>query len=356
MPAPVELKPINNLSLQVLKPGGEDSPWFIDIQGANLNKQVPVYNLRNDSHHELIARHLAAREVVAIPGGCYALTQVIDDPRRHKDPDAWRTLFKAKTGRDPSSKFPTLMQPKNFFDIIDYDQVHPEALRFIDTREKREALWEAGAQFHIIGPVADRQQYLHPALVTTPEDLVRTGKSGPYLVDYCTASVVWPHDLDWEQIANRTSSLNPYGIAGVTSFNDRGEEPAYIFEGRGKGAIEYITSKGKCPFDAIVRDPIGEMVGVESSHTQIRIPARGEKLEWVLVRKGAISWRGWLEATGSPFGFSEESLELAPYADRSRAKDEGTDILMDSLVFKLRDLAGHDYKVRHPQRKLSFFN
>lgn len=339
----------HKVNVEVLKPAGEFAPWLIDVSGG-INKQVPVYNLRNDTHHEAIARHLSGGEIVAIPGGCYALTQVLDDPRKNTDPEAWKRLFKAKTGRDPSSKFPSLVQPKNFFDIIDYDQVHPEALRLIDTREKREALWRAGAQFHIIGPVSDRQKYIHPALVTTPDDLIKTGKKGPYLVDYCTASVVWPYDLDWQQIADRAASLNPRGISGVTSFNDRNEEPAYIFEGGGRGVIEYITAKERCPIDAVVRDPIGEWVGVESSHTQIRIPRRGEQLEWVLVRRGAISPQRWLEAIDSPFGFNEESLRLAPYADRSSAKNEETDVVLDSLVFKLRDLALENFGLRHPRK------
>jgi len=222
---------------------------------------------------------------------------------------------------------------------IDWEAMHPEFAKYLRARERRERLWKDGVAFHLVVPVSPSAHYIHGVFITTPEDLRHTKKPEEQMVDINTVSAFWWHDPDWEDIADMVKRYNPFGIAGISSFNEHGQQPAYTFD----EVVKFIYDTGKCPFDMVVRDEIGETIGVRSSHSQYRVPLRGEPAEWIVVRRGAIDTDRWLEAIDSPF----PARKLSTTTVAVRASTPDTDL--SDLVFEVRDRTLEDYHRRHPR-------
>lgn len=323
-------------------------PWIMDVAIGNKHKQVRVYHCREDSHKEQIAEELAeGKPCVAFGVGLYGLSVVVDDPRRKKNPNAADAFFAAKKGRDPHVKIPIFMSPKDMYTVADWEAVHPEFAKFLNDRKRREKLWYNGVAFHIVLPLAKDARYVNDVLVTTPDDLRHANKPKEQMVDINTVSAFWWHDPDWQEIADRVTSYNPFGIAGISSFNEHGQQPAYTFD----EVVKFIYETGKCPFDLVVRDEVGEAVGVRSSHPQYRVPLKGEEPEWVVIRHGSIDIDRWLKVVDSPF--PARKLRSATVAVRAAAND----VDLSDLVFEVRDRTIEDYNRRHPKgsKRLWFF-
>lgn len=329
-----------NINVDVKRFSDPSKPWIMDVEIGDEHKQVRVYDCREDSQKKLIARELAeSRPCVAFGVGLYGLSVVVDDPRRKKNPNAADAFFAAKSGRDPHAKIPIFISPKDMYLVTDWDAMHPEFVKYLKLREKRERIWKDGVAFHLVVPVSPRMHYIDQVLITTPEDLRCAKRPPEQMVEVNTVSAFWWHDPDWQEIADLVRRYNPFGIAGISSFNEHGQQPAYTFD----EVIQFIYQTGKCPFDIVVRDEIGESVGVRSSHPQYRVPLKGEPPEWVVVRHGCIDIDRWLQSTNSPF--PARKLKSATVAARATTPD--TDL--SNLVFEVRDRTLEDYERRHPR-------
>lgn len=327
------------VEVNVKYPRDRSLPWVIDTKIGDTRKQVPVYHCREDSHKEIIARHFANGELgVAFGIGNYGAAVLLDDPRRQRHPNSWRGFSLLKPTRQPHDKIPIFISPKDFHQVVDFDAMHSRFARFLKDRERREKLWREGVVCHLVAPVPQDAEYIHPILVTTPEDLKKANKPEEQMVNVNTASVFWWHDPDWQEIVDIVTRYNPFGIAGISSFNDHGEPPAYVFD----EVPEFVRLKGRCPIDFVVRDEIGESVGVRSSHPQYRIPLRDEAPEWIVIRHGSISIEGWLKAIDSPF----EARVLPTATVAARATSPNTNL--DALVFAVRDRTLEDHQRRYP--------
>lgn len=332
----------SDVNVEVHRFADSAKPWLLNVGIGDKHKQVRVYHCREDSQKEAIARGLAeGKPCVAFGVGLYGLSVVVDDPRRKKNPNTADAFFAAKSGRDPHAKIPIFMPPKDMYLVADRDVMHPEFAKYLGDREKREKLWESGVAFHLVLPVPKNAHYVNEVLITTPDDLKYARKPEEQMVNVNTVSAFWWHDPDWEEIADMVKKYNPFGIAGISSFNEHGQQPAYTFD----EVIKFIYETGKCPFDMVVRDEIGEPIGVKSSHPQYRVPLKGEKAEWIVVRHGAIDIDKWLKAVDSPF--PARKLSTATVAVRASTPD--TDL--SDLVFEVRDKTIEDYNRRHPRGK-----
>ncbi|MDP3982984.1 MAG: hypothetical protein Q8Q65_02825 [bacterium] len=326
------------VAVDIKYPEGRAGPWIMDVNIDGFRKKIPVYHCREDSQKERIARHFARGDLcVAFGVGNYGTAVLLDDPRRMVNPNAWKGFFNLKPTRELHDKVPIFIPPKDFHKVVDFDAMHPEFAKFLRDREQREKLWRDGVVFHLVAPVPDNAHYIHPILITTTDDLIKANKPPEQMVPKNTASVFWWHDPDWEDIVDMVTRYNPFGKAGISSFNDHREQPAYTFE----EVVEFVLKKKRSPFDFVVRDEVGESVGVKSSHPQFRIPLRGEPPEWIVIRHGSISIDGWLKATNSPFG--ARVLSTATVAARATSPD----INLDELVFTVRDRTLANYQVRH---------
>lgn len=332
------------VDVDVKYPSNRSMPWLMDVKIGDQRKRVPVYHCREDLHKEAIAKHFADSEVcVAFGVGNYGVAILLDDPRRTKHPDAWKGFSRIKPDREPFDKVPIFISPKDFHQVVDFDAMHPEFARLLRDRDWREKLWRDGVSFHIVVPVPADAHYIHPILITTPQDLKKAGKPAEQLVNVNTASIFRWHDPDWLEIADIITRYNPFGTAGISSFNEHGEQSVYIFD----EAVEWVIKKKRCPFDFVVRDEVGESVGVRSSHPQIRVPLRGESPEWIGLRHGAISFEGWLRAINSPFGI--RVLPTAKVASRATTPDTN----LDDLVFEVKRRTLESYRRRHPSSKVA---
>ncbi len=325
------------VSVDVRYPKDRNLPWIIDTKIGEVRKEIPVYHCREDSHKEEIARHFAEGELcVAFGVGNYGAAVLLDDPRRQKHPESFKGFSLLKPTRQSRDKIPIFIPPKDFYRVVDFDAMHPDFAKFLKDREKREQLWRDGVVCHLVAPVPQSAAYIHPILITTPEDLRKANKPAEQIVNVNTASVFWWYDPDWQEIADIAKRYDPFGIAGITSYNEHRKPPAYNFD----EVVEFIAQTGKCP-DFVVRDEIGESVGVRSSHPQIRVPLKGEPPEWIVIRKGSISIEGWLKATHSPW--PARVLQTATIAARASLPETN----LDELVFMVRDRTLEDYQARH---------
>ncbi|MBI2019091.1 hypothetical protein HYS95_00290 [Candidatus Daviesbacteria bacterium] len=315
-------------------------PWVMDVTIGDTSKQVPVYHCREDSHQEEIAKEFAnGKACVAFGVGLYGVAGMVADPRTKRNSEGAEIFFRAKTNRDPHAKVPIFITPRDMHQVIDFDAMHPKFAKLFSNREWRENLWRNGVSFHIVFPVPKDAHYIHPVLITTPEDLKHANKPEEQMVSVNTVSAFWWHDPDWQRIAYRAASYNPFGFAGISSFNEHKQAPAWIFN----DLSTFIHQTGKCPFDMVVRDEIGEPVSVRSSHPQYRVPLKGEQAEWIVIRHGSISIDRWLKAVGSPF--PARRLATATVAARATSSEKD----LSELVFTVRDKTIEDYCRRHPK-------
>lgn len=327
------------VSIDVSYPRGESGPWRVDVSKQARTHQIKAYDIRDDSQKSEIAAEIAGhRRGVGFGVGLYGAFVLLNDPRRtipEIDPADYFTQLKPT--RAPHEKVTTYVPPKDVYGLIDFDKIHPQFRELLRSREWRENAWRQGVSFHLVVPTPDHAHFLHPLLVTTPEDLVKAGKPPDQQVSVNTTSAFWWHDPDMEEVAERVATLNPFGFVGMSSFNEHGKQPAYTFE----DVLRLIQTTGVTP-DFIIRDRIGEAVGVKSSHPQIRVPLVGESAEWILVRHGSISIDGWLQAIDSPF--PARGHESAAWATRADSRTTN----LDNRVFKVRDEVEEDYQRRHP--------
>lgn len=92
----------------------------VDLQDGNPRVFVPVYNCRDDLHHERIATHMANHEAAVVFGvGLYGLGALIHDPRVHKYKDSYQAFFKAKSSRSELDRIPLQTPPKYLLEFMD---------------------------------------------------------------------------------------------------------------------------------------------------------------------------------------------------------------------------------------------
>lgn len=276
--------------------------------------------------------------MVAFGNGLYGYSRILNDPRSKRQSDNWQGFIEVKPTRQSCDKIPVFTSPKYAARLIDFDAVHPEFRKFLRSRCARERMWQAGAAFHLVVPIPDPAPYIHPIFITTPEDHDKAQRHPKLRVNHNTASLFYFHDPDWNDIFEIVRRYNPHGIGGISSFNEHREQPAYDLS----GVINFITAKKRCPFDVIVQDPLGEPFGVCSSHPQFRVPLRGERPLWVVLRHGSISVERWLQEVNSPFDYDRESAAVAPTAVRKWAADEMPQAELDRRVLEVRDAAAND--------------
>lgn len=329
-----------DINVEIKRFSDSSEPLIMEVTIEDTYREVPVYNCRVDSQHETIAKEFASgKACVAFGVGLYGVAGMVDDPRCKRNPDGAEVFFRAKKGRDPHAKVPIFITPRDMYRVIDFDAMHPEFAKLFSNRDWREKLWQNGVSFHIVFPVPKDAHYIHPVLITTPNDLRHAGKPEEQMVPVDTVSAFWWYDPDWQEIAYRATSNDPFGIPGISSYNEHGQLPAWVFDDLPKE----IYKTGKCPYDMVVRDPVGEPIGVKSSHPQYRVPLRGEKAEWIVIRHGSFSIERWLKAVDSPF----PARKLATATVAARATTPDTDL--SDLVFEVRDRTLEDYERRHPR-------
>ncbi len=314
----------------------------LNVNNGIEKKIIPVFDLRQQSHHNLIARYYADYKIGVIFGiGLYGATSLVEFPRIGKYPQSAQAFWKVKQDRSVLDRIPLHIHPKDLPSIIDKDAIHEEFLPYIKTRKAREFFYQQGVAIHLIVPVKKDYSRLHPIFVTKPEDWKVKGVPKDQWLNVPTVAAFWWHDPDMEQIYLKVRRLNPHAYAGISSFNDHGEEPAWDEQ----GVLKYLNKKNKYPFDFMVTDPGSEKRGVKSSHPQIAIPLKGEQSVWKVYRTGATDIEAFLKRLGSQHGYRFVQ------GVRQAARAHKPNMNLDSLIL---DVQRHIQNiVKRRQRKLT---
>lgn len=317
----------------------------VDVgDGSPLNK-VPVYNCRIDSHHSYIAedmvRHLPA---VAFGVGLYGLGALIHDPRVPRFKDSYQAFFRAKSGRSELDRIPLQVPPKYLLEHMDITQVHPDFKRYFESREAREDFWRICIAMHILGPIKQSSPRIHEILITSSDDWQKKNVPKDQWRSYPTASFFWWHDPDWENIVNMMERKNPDSVMGISSFNEHGEDPAWDFG----DILTFVRTKRIVPFELVVRDPIGESVGVKSSFAQLQVPSINDEPEWVVYRDGPNDLNVLMDRLAKRFGVRHgyRKVEGVRLAARGHAKDAN----LQAKIDQVQKLVNEDYTRRHPKK------
>ena len=318
----------------------------VDLKDNNPMKFVPVYNCREDSHHKLIAEHMANHDAaVAFGVGLYGLGALIHDPRVPEFKESYQAFFRAKSGRSELDRIPLQTPPKYLLEYMDITKVHPDFRRYFNTREAREDFWRIGIAIHILGPVKENSPKIHEILTTTSEVWQKKQAPKDQWRNYPTASFFWWHDPDWENIANIMERKNPDSVMGISSFNEHGEAPAWSFQ----DVLEFIKAKMIVPFQLVVTDPIGENVGVKSSFAQLQVPSLDDKPEWVIYRDGPNDPDVLMDRLAERFGVRHNYRRVEGV--RLAARGHGKDVNLQGKMDIVQNLVQKDYARRHPPTK-----
>jgi len=271
----------------------------ITIESDWGQRSIPVYSLRNPSHHEPAARDLAAGATAAFYGGLYGIVRAVR-PAWDEHEDA-ETYWRAKPGRPRWSKVPLFMKPQDALRLIDFRLVHPD-YRHLERRELFVRLYEShGAPIHVIAPLKEPLRFLHPAFKTNREDLARQAQGDVMawdrVVAHTTACFFWMADPMWESLATLANLYSgPRVFYGVSSFNEHGKHPPYTFV----ELLAQVEAGGACQFELVINDDLYEKTGAFSSHTQVRLPMVGEAPELIVVRRGSVGPEWLAASTGYP--------------------------------------------------------
>jgi len=322
--------------------------WTIDLNLDGDRRQIPVFDCRDDSHKETIAQLLANYKVAAAFGvGLYGFSALVEDPRVGHNPDSWKVFYQAKIGRSLDKKIPIQATPKNFYRYMDKSVIHHDFRRYFESRESRENLYKAGVAFHIMSPIPQDAHYIHPVFIQEHKVFLANENGNlTNIVRIPCVSLFWWHDPDWEEISDRVETLNPNATPGISSANASGKLPAFDFD----GMVRFVEDNNAAPFHFAVRDSENEVEKrtkseqVRSSFPQFRPAFVSEKPEWIVLREGAISTEGFLNAINSPF--SARKIETTTMADR----DHPNEIVLDEKVFAVRETTNKSYEERHPKR------
>src|SRR3989344_1438861 len=324
--------------------------WTIDLNLDGDRRQIPVFDCRDDSHKETVAQLLANYKVAAAFGvGLYGFSALVEDPRVGRNPDSWKVFYQAKIGRSLDKKIPIRTTPKNFYRYMDRSIIHPEFRKYFDSRESQEELYRKGVAFHLMSPIPKDAYYIHPVFIQE-HDVFLSNSNGDItnVVRMPCVSLFHWYDPDWEEISDRVEALNPHATPGISSANASGKLPAFDFD----GIVYFIEDNHAAPFHFVVRDSENEAgkrpknEQVRSSLPQFRPAFVGEKPEWVVLREGAISTEGFLNAINSPF--PARKLETTSIADR----DHPNETVLDEKVFAVRESTVESFKERHPSQNM----
>jgi len=316
----------------------------VDLRDKNPMISVPVYNCREDSHHMLIASHMANHEpAVAFGVGLYGIGALVHDPRVEEYADSHQAFFRAKSGRSELDRIPLQTPPKDLLEYMDIDKIHPDFKRYFEYREDREDFWNIAIAIHILGPVRKNPK-IHDIFITTPEIWQKKQAPKGQWRDYPTASFFWWHDLDWENIASMIQLKNPDSVMGISSFNEHRENPAWSFE----DVLKFIETKRIVPFQLVVTDPIGESVGVKSSFAQLQVPSPKDNPEWVVYRDGPNDLDALMGKLTKRFGarHNYRKVEGVRLAARGHAKD----VSLQDKIDLVQQLVKEDYERRHNRK------
>ncbi|GEM_PF-2489272 len=335
------LKESETVTYKIVRP--DSGPWKFTVSTEEAEATVPVFDIRNNEHHLEIGRRIDDyQSFIAHGAGVYGISVALRDPRMKSHPDRSQVFKDAKPDRSDSDKIPLFAPPKYTLPFVDIGVIHPSQRKHF-TRDQMEKSWRIGV-YHIILPILDPHPSVHPLLVTYPEDWEKSKKPHAQHLSVPTFSQIWWHDPDFEDISDIAYLENPYAITAISSFNDKGEMPAFQLEDAGS----YVVAKRRLPFDFIARDSQGEQIPMKSSHPQIRPAFAWEKPGWYVHRLGSTSVEAVVRQ-GIKSDLPIIHLEGATYASRAHPNDFD----ITPMVFEFMRKIDENYSSRHPQKGAS---
>ena len=254
--------------------------------------------MRRPAERRAAARILASGRPVAFYLGVFTIVKLLRPPWAERGSDIF---WQVKPARPSWSKLPMVALPRHSLRLVDFSLVHAD-LRVLATRERWERIWSSvGAPLHVIAPLRRPLRFLHPAVATSPGDLVELATdvpaAGDRLLNASTAAFFWFDDPDWRDLAERVTLAAPArSVLAGTSFNEHGAQPPYTLE----DLHTVLRARPDLPVEAIITDERIDDAGIFGSHTMVRLPLVGEEPAIVITRDGTVG-AAWLEeATGWP--------------------------------------------------------
>ena len=298
------------LNLDVKK-NGPKGIWYIDV---NINNKrlppIPVFHIREDSHKKDIAQALVSGEpVVAFGIGNYGLAIGVEDPRRGRNPNSWNGWWDFKPERPIESKVPILLPWKHWSRVMDKRKLHPN-IRPLFTYEKLKQLYRDGIVFHIKTATYDRAPHIDNRCFIQEEN-------GKRMI-----SLLFGDDPDIYEVADLAFRFDPQVLVGISSYNPRGENPAFSFE----EVLEMILRTKKVGFKYLVRDEVGEAVGVRSSMSIFVV----EEDHFYEQRRGSISKEKFIQALALNNTYVRSDNNPV-YAARGHKKNRTLDNLVEEV-------------------------
>jgi hypothetical protein len=271
-----------------------------------------VYDIRDRSCTDEIARRLATGEPAAFYMGMFTIMQAVGPPNRQA---ATGELFwQVKRERPIWSKLPVFLRPRDALRLIDFGAVHPEFRHRLRTREAFTRLWSHGAPMHVVAPLRDGLRTVNSVLVATPDEAAAA--SADRRTEQRTAAMFWMQDAAWAALADALARrCPPRRFLVGSSFNDHGEHPPYTLA----ELFAATAKRSDLAYGFVIHDPLLESCAGHSSHSLVRLPQIADEPVLHMLRQGSVS-PSWLHETT---GFAVEKLASATMAVRRTGISDG---------------------------------
>ena len=264
---------------------------YLELSGTD--RRIPVYDIRSVESHEAIAEQIADGAQMALFGGVWGGFKGV---KRGVQNEGF--FMRVKPGRPKEAKVAMMVPPSDATQLVDWSLVHPE-FQYLRDYERFRDLWSANeAYLHIIAPIKPSLRTLPEIFETTPEDF-RSRYPNLDPVSASTACFFWredPYLKHFTALVKRLSHATVY--IGVSSLNRHKEKPPYLY-----GELVDQIKDGRtnpATIHLIVRDSIYERHEAFGSHTQLRLPLKGETPTLKVIRIGTLSLEGFEDRTGLP--------------------------------------------------------
>lgn len=274
---------------RVEKPSGPLE--YLELSGTG--RRIPVYDIRSVENHEAIAEQIADGAQMALFGGVWGGFKGV---KRGAQNEGFFT--RVKPGRPKEAKVAMMIPPSDAIQLVDWPSVHPE-FQHLGDHERFRDLWSTNeAYLHVIAPIRPSLRTLPEIFETTPEDF-RSRYPNLDPLNVSTACFFWREDPYLRHFATLVKRLSHAAVhIGVSSLNRHKERPPYLYE----ELVDQIRDGRTDPatIHLIVRDSIYERYEAFGSHTQLRLPLRGETPALKVIRIGTLSPKGFEDKTGLP--------------------------------------------------------
>src|SRR3989344_3024611 len=270
---------------------GESGIDYLCVQ--ELEKRLPIYDLRNLDHHPIVAKMLAQGSTIAMYGGVWA---VIKTEKRYSH--GGELFWNIKVPQDKSfevqprpeeARPPTFGRPEDYIHRIDWEKHHPHFRREFGNISGFVEIWRHLPGYaHLIAALNNTAKSYPDKFVTRAKHFEERYPDFPSIGTNTNAIFASENPFVRHFATSVPRFCHVEMSTGVSTMNFHTYEPPYDSD-----EFKSNATQGKIRIDllnAILKDSLYGESRAFSSHTQFILgPVHDRKPTVYVIREGSIS-------------------------------------------------------------------